>query len=61
MGDRDAVHAEYPQVTTTSRPLQQAKGAEGRMAYEEETYIGFCERWRNIPKVTIAQVTSCAL
>jgi enoyl-CoA hydratase len=56
MGDRDAVHAEYPQVTTASRALQKAQGAEGRMAYEEETYIGFCERWRNIPKVTIAQV-----
>ncbi len=32
------------------------KGAEGRMAIEKEIYIGFSERWRNIPKVTIAQV-----
>lgn len=32
------------------------KGAEGRMAVEKEIYIGFSERWRNIPKVTIAQV-----
>jgi enoyl-CoA hydratase len=31
-------------------------GGEGRMAREMEIYIGFCERWRNIPKVTIAQV-----
>ncbi len=31
-------------------------GAEGRMAREKEIYIGFSERWRNIPKVTIAQV-----
>lgn len=31
-------------------------GAEGRMAREKEIYVGFSERWRNIPKVTIAQV-----
>lgn len=33
-----------------------AQGAEGRMAREEEIYTGFCERWRNIPKPTIAAV-----
>ena len=54
--ERDAVYAEYPQITTASRGLQNAKGAEGRVAYEEEAYLGFCERWRNIQKVTIAQV-----
>lgn len=31
-------------------------GAEGRMAREKEVYIGFSERWRNIPKPSIAQV-----
>lgn len=31
-------------------------GAEGQMAYEKEAYLGLCERWRNIPKPTIAQV-----
>jgi enoyl-CoA hydratase len=31
-------------------------GAEGRQAREEEIYTGFCERWRNIPKPTIAAV-----
>lgn len=31
-------------------------GAEGRMAREEEIYLGMCRRWRNIPKPTIAQV-----
>lgn len=31
-------------------------GAEGRMAREKEVYIGFCERWRSIPKPIIAQV-----
>jgi enoyl-CoA hydratase len=31
-------------------------GAEALMAREKEIYIGFSERWRNIPKPTIAQV-----
>lgn len=26
------------------------------MSREEELYTGFCERWRNIPKITIAAV-----
>ncbi len=31
-------------------------GAEGMMAREEEIYLGFCNRWRGLPKPTIAQV-----
>ncbi|MFE7801109.1 enoyl-CoA hydratase [Nocardia sp. NPDC057440] len=31
-------------------------GAEGLMGREEEIYAGFSERWRNIPKPTIAEV-----
>jgi enoyl-CoA hydratase len=31
-------------------------GAPGLMAREKEIYIGFSERWRNIPKPTIAEV-----
>jgi enoyl-CoA hydratase len=31
-------------------------GAEAQMAREKEIYIGLSERWRNIPKPTIAQV-----
>lgn len=31
-------------------------GAEAQMAYEKEAYLGLSERWRNIPKPTIAQV-----
>lgn len=31
-------------------------GAEGRMAGEKEMYLGLSERWRNIPKPTIAAV-----
>lgn len=31
-------------------------GAEGRMSFEEEVFTGFSERWRNLPKATIASV-----
>lgn len=31
-------------------------GAEGLMAREKEIYLGLSERWRNIPKPTIAEV-----
>lgn len=31
-------------------------GAEGHMAVEKEMYLGLSERWRNLPKPTIAQV-----
>jgi len=31
-------------------------GAEAQMAYEREAYFGLSERWRNLPKPTIAQV-----
>ncbi len=31
-------------------------GAEAQMAYEKEAYAGLSERWRNLPKPTIAQV-----
>lgn len=55
---------EFPQWTqnrdqhqTVSTSAQHHRpGAEGRMSMEEEIYFGFCERWRNIPKITIAAV-----
>lgn len=31
-------------------------GVDGQMAREDELYLGFSERWRNIPKPTIAAV-----
>jgi enoyl-CoA hydratase len=31
-------------------------GAESQLAIEKEMYIGLCERWRNIPKPTVAAV-----
>lgn len=33
-----------------------APGAEGRIAREEEVYLGMCRRWRELPKPTIAMV-----
>lgn len=36
-------------------------GAERQMAREKEIYLGFSERWRNIPKPTIAQVQGKAI
>lgn len=33
-----------------------APGAEGRYAVEKEVYLDLTERWRNVPKPTIAQV-----
>ncbi|MAS41936.1 MAG: enoyl-CoA hydratase [Rhodobacteraceae bacterium] len=38
-----------------------APGAEGRQAREEEYYLGFCQRWRDLPKPTIAQVHGKAI
>lgn len=38
-----------------------APGAEGRQAREEEYYLGFCQRWRDLPKPTIAQVQGKAI
>jgi enoyl-CoA hydratase len=36
-------------------------GQEGWMAQEQEIYLGFCWRWRNLPKPTIAQVQGKAI
>jgi enoyl-CoA hydratase len=33
-----------------------APGAAGYLNWEREAYLGFCRRWRDSPKVTIAQV-----
>lgn len=52
--DAQAAMKHYPTVGTWAG--FEAEGAEGRMARENEIYLGFSERWRNIPKPTIAQV-----
>lgn len=45
---------EFPRVETWSGV--NSGGVEARMAAEKELYLGLSERWRNIPKPTIAAV-----
>lgn len=54
--ERDALATmkEFPIVGTWCG--FECAGAEAQMAREKEIYIGFSERWRNIPKPTIAEV-----
>lgn len=52
--DASAVMKEFPTVGTWCG--FECAGAEAQMAREKEIYIGFSERWRNIPKPTIAEV-----
>lgn len=52
--DAQAVMKEFPTVGTWCG--FECAGAEAQMAREKEIYIGFSERWRNIPKPTIAEV-----
>jgi enoyl-CoA hydratase len=52
--DRHTALEEFPTVGTWCGIT--CAGAEGLFAYEQELYLGLCERWRNIPKPTIAQV-----
>ena len=54
--DREAraVLAEHKKVSTWCGFT--CAGAEGHMAMEKEMFIGLSERWRNLPKPTIAEV-----
>jgi len=52
--DPHAAMKEFPTVGTWCG--FECAGAEAQMAREKEIYIGFSERWRNIPKPTIAEV-----
>ena len=52
--DAGAVMREFPTVGTWCG--FGCAGAEAQMAREKEIYIGFSERWRNVPKPTIAEV-----
>lgn len=45
---------DFPGVTLWSD--FHAPGQEGMMGREQEIYLGMCERWRALPKPTIAQV-----
>jgi enoyl-CoA hydratase len=44
----------FPTIGTSAN--YDAPGAEGWMDREREVYLGYCKRWREIPKPTIAQV-----
>jgi enoyl-CoA hydratase/carnithine racemase len=54
-----ATTGKYDQVGTWGG--YERPGAEGYLAREMEIYIGFCERWRSIPKPVIAQVHGKAI
>jgi enoyl-CoA hydratase len=54
--ERDHLETQDKYKPVTSATGYRRDGAEGRQAREEELYTGFCERWRNIPKPTIAAV-----
>jgi len=50
-------HATQDRYTPIGNSNQHHRaGAEGRMSREEELYTGLSERWRNLPKPTIAAV-----
>ncbi len=53
-GDSGKTWADFPQVNTWGS--FDPPGAEGRFARESEIYLGMTERWRNVPKPTIAAV-----
>jgi enoyl-CoA hydratase len=54
--ERDHLETQDRYTPVTNATGYRRAGAEGRQAREEEIYMGFCERWRNIPKPTIAAV-----
>ncbi len=54
--ERDHLETQDKFKPVTNATGYRRDGAEGRQAREEEIYTGFCERWRNIPKPTIAAV-----
>ena len=54
--ERDGLAAIREQETVGTWCGFGCAGAEAQMAREKEIYLGFSERWRNIPKPTIAAV-----
>jgi enoyl-CoA hydratase len=54
--ERDHLETQDRYKPVTAATGYRRAGAEGRQAREEELYTGFCERWRNIPKPTVAAV-----
>lgn len=56
LAEKDWYAAMYEHRTVGTMCGFSCAGAEPQMAREEEIYLGFSERWRNIPKPTIAAV-----
>ncbi len=54
--ERDGLKALQEHRTVGTWCGFECAGAEAQMAREKEIYIGFSERWRNIPKPTVAEV-----
>lgn len=58
-GSRDM--RRFTPVTAWGGAAAEEPGVAGRQAREEEIYLGFCRRWRDLPKPTIAQVQGKAI
>ena len=58
-GARDMTR--FTPVTSWGGAAAEEPGVAGRQAREEEIYLGFCRRWRDLPKPTIAQVQGKAI
>ena len=58
LAERDPMEVQkrHKPVTTWGGLDGDPKGAEPMFGREQEIYLGFCERWRNLPKPTIAEV-----
>jgi enoyl-CoA hydratase len=54
--ERDPIGNQREFKTVSTWGGFEGKGAEGQFAREQEVYLGFCERWRNIPKPTLVEV-----
>lgn len=56
LAEKNSYEAMHDHATVGTMCGFTCAGAERQMAREEEIYLGFSERWRNIPKPTIAAV-----
>jgi enoyl-CoA hydratase len=59
--ERDPRETQRQFKTVTTWGGFEGEGAEGQFAREQEVYLGFCERWRNLPKPTIVEVQGKAI
>ncbi len=55
------VDVEYPRVATLNPTHVGMEGAQARFTRESEVYLGMCQRWREIPKPTIASVQGACI